>query len=159
MSAYYQAPMFNSQLKYFDDLVPVLQIVLMGEVPLFSDYLNFNSYGQEFLLQLIDFNVYPSFVLTKNPSSLLKDTDIEYIYTSEFDLWKDTVVEQYDFINDALRHVIGETLVSREVPVQGIVKNTYSNGVIIYINYTSTDKVYEGITIGAINYALGGDVQ
>jgi hypothetical protein len=159
MSSYYQAPMFNSQLKYFDDLVPVLQIVLMGEVPLFSDYLNFNSYGQEFLLQLIDFNVYPSFVLTMNPSSLLKDTDIEYIYTSEFDLWKDTVVEQYDFINDALKHVIGETLVSREVPVQGIVKNTYSNGVIIYINYTSTDKVYEGITIGAINYALGGDVQ
>ena len=159
MSSYYQAPMFNSQLKYFDDLVPVLQIVLMGEVPLFSDYLNFNSYGQEFLLQLIDFNVYPSFVLTMNPSSLLKDTDIEYIYTSEFDLWKDTVVEQYGFINDALKHVIGETLVSREVPVQGIVKNTYSNGVIIYINYTSTDKVYEGITIGAINYALGGDVQ
>ncbi len=159
MSSYYQAPMFNSQLKYFDDLVPVLQIVLMGEVPLFSDYLNFNSYGQEFLLQLIDFNVYPSFVLTMNPSSLLKDTDIEYIYTSEFDLWKDTVVEQYDFINEALKHVIGETLVSREVPVQGIVKNTYSNGIIIYINYTSTDKVYEGITIGAINYALGGDVQ
>ena len=159
MSSYYQAPMFNSQLKYFDDLVPVLQIVLMGEVPLFSDYLNFNSYGQEFLLQLIDFKVTSLFVMTKNPSSLLKDTDIEYIYTSEFDLWKDTVVEQYDFINDALKHVIGETLVSREVPVQGIVKNTYSNGVIIYINYTSTDKVYEGVTIGAINYALGGDIQ
>ena len=158
-SFYYQTPMFNSQLKYFDDLVPVLQIVLMGEIPMFSDYLNFNSYGQEFLLQLIDFNVYPSFVLTKNPSSLLKDTDIEYIYTSEFDLWKDTVVTEYTFINNALKNVIGETLVSREVPSQGIVKNTYSNGVIIYINYTSTDKVVEGITVGAINYALGGDIQ
>jgi hypothetical protein len=156
-SAYMGAPMFNSQLKYFDDLVPVLQIALMGKIPMFSDYLNFNSYGQDFLLQLVDFNVYPAYVLTMNESSKLKDTDIEYIYTSEFDLWKDTVVEEYNFINNALKHVIGESLTAREVVELGVVKNTYSNGVIIYINYTSKNKIVDGVTVEAINYALGGE--
>lgn len=158
-SAFMQTPMYNSQLKYFDDLVPVLQIVLMGKIPMFSDYLNFNSYGKEFLLQLVDFNVYPSYVLTMNESSLLKDTDIEYIYTSQFDLWKDTIVVEYGYINNALKHVIGESLVEREILELGVVKNTYSNGVIIYINYTSKSKVIDTITIEAENYALGGDIN
>jgi hypothetical protein len=156
-SAYMQAPMFNSQLKYFDDLVPILQIVLMGKIPMYSGYLNFNSYGQSFLLQLVDFNVYPAYVLTMNESSLLKNTDIEYIYTSQFDLWKDTIVFEYNYINDALKHVIGESLILREVIEQGVVKNTYSNGVVIYINYTSKTKVIDNITIDPSNYALGGE--
>jgi len=92
-----------------------------------------------------------------NESSKLKDTDIEYIYTSEFDLWKDTVVEEYNFINNALKHVIGESLTAREVVELGVVKNTYSNGVIIYINYTSKNKIVDGVTVEAINYALGGE--
>jgi hypothetical protein len=158
-SAFYRMPMFNSQVKYFDDLVPVLQIVLMGKIPMFTDYLNFNSYGQSFLLQLIDFNVYPSYLLSMNESSLLKDTDIEYLYTSEFDLWKDTVIEEYNYINDALKHVIGQSLVSREVVELGVVKNTYSNGVIIYVNYTSSNKVVDSITVEASNYALGGVIN
>ena len=158
-SAYMGMPMYNSQLKYFDDLVPVLEIVMMGKIPMFSNYLNFNSYGQSFLLQLVDFNVYPSYVLTMNEASKLKDTDIEYIYTSQFDLWKDTVVEEYNFINNALKHVIGEQLTSRVVLEQGIIKNTYTNGVIIYINYTSNDKIVDGITVSAQAYALGGVVE
>jgi len=156
-SAYMQAPMFNSQLKYFDDLVPILQIVLMGKVPMFTSYLNFNSYGQDFLLQLVDFNVYPAYVLSMNEASLLKNTDIEYLYTTQFDLWKDTIVFEYNYINEALKHVIGESLVSREVVEQGLVKNTYSNGIIIYINYTSRTRVIDDITIEASNYALGGE--
>jgi hypothetical protein len=158
-SAFYQTPMFNSQIKYFDDLVPVLQIVLMGRVPMFSDYLNFNSYGESFLLQLIDFNVYPAYLLSMNESSLLKDTDIEHLYTSEFNLWKDTIIEEYTYINNALKHVIGQSLVSREVVDLGLVKNTYSNGVIIYINYTSSNKVIDSITVEASNYALGGVIN
>ncbi len=154
--AFMNAPLYNSQLKYFDDLVPLLQIVLKGNMPMYSDYLNFNSFGIDQLLTLIDFGVYPSFVLSMNESSLLKDTDLEYIFTSEFDLWKDTVVFEYNYINDALKHVIGEPLVAREVIMTGLVKNTYANGKIIYVNYTSTDKVVDSITVDAFDYYVGG---
>jgi hypothetical protein len=50
-------------------------------------------------------------------------------------------------------------LVSREVVELGVVKNTYSNGVIIYVNYTSSNKVVDSITVEASNYALGGVIN
>ena len=158
-NAFMKTPMFNSQLNLFDDLVPLLQIVLMSEMPMFSNYLNFNSYGKEFLLQLVDFNVYPAYVLSMNEASNLKNTDIEHIYTSQFDLWKETVVEEYEYINNALKLVIGESLVSRVTLIPGLVKNTYSNGVIIYINYTSKTQVVDDVTIESLSYALGGDAN
>ena len=156
VNSFMGTPMFNSQLNFFDDLVPVLQISLMGKIPMFSNYLNFNSYGKDFLLQLVDFNVYPAYVLTMNKVSDLKNTDVNNIYTSEFALWKETIVDEYSFINDALKYVKGETMISRETVLPGVVKNTYSNGIIIYINYSSSSKTIDGITVGATTYVLGG---
>jgi len=156
-NAFLGMPLYNSQLKYFDDLVPLLPIVLVGKIPLYSDYLNFNSFGREQLLTLIDFGIYPSYIMTKNESSLLKDTDIEYIFTSQFDLWKDTVVEEYNDINNALKEVIGYGIKSREVLQLGLVKVTYDNNVSIYINYTTSDKTVEGITVLALDYLVRGE--
>ena len=157
VNAFMDTPLYNSQMTYFDDLVPVLQTVLRGLIPMFSDYLNFNSLGREQLLMLIDFGVYPSFILTKKQSSELKDTDVERFYTTEFDLWKDTVVNEYMFINDALKTVIGEQLLSRTIMSPGFVKNTYANGIDIYINYTSQTQADGSITVTPLSYRVEGD--
>lgn len=154
------APLYNSQLKYFDDLVPVLQTVLKGYVPMYSDYLNYNSLGREQILTLIDFGMYPSFLLTHEPSSLLKDTDVSRFFTTEFDLWKDTIVEEYDYINDALNHVINARIDARIVHELGIVEVVYDNGVSIWINYTSDVYTFEDGQIPAMDYLIiEGDVS
>jgi hypothetical protein len=155
-SDFYHAPLYNSQLKYYDDVVPLLQIVLKGSIEMYSSYLNFNSLGKETILNLIDFGMNPSYILTYEPSSNLKDTDIAYFYTTEFDLWKESVQEEYDYINNALKYVNGESITSRVVLDYGIVEVTYSNGVNIYINYTSNDYVVNDITIPSMDYYLGG---
>jgi hypothetical protein len=123
---------------------------------MYSSYLNFNSLGKETILNLIDFGMNPSYILTYEPSSNLKDTDIAYFYTTEFDLWKESVQEEYDYINNALKYVNGESITSRVVLDYGIVEVTYSNGVNIYINYTSNDYVVNDITIPSMDYYLGG---
>lgn len=153
-------PLYNSQLKYYDDLVPVLQTVLKGYTPMYSSYLNYNSLGREQILTLIDFSVYPSYLLTKQPSSLLKDTDVSRYFTTEFDLWKDTVVDEYNYINDALKYVINARIESRVVHDLGIVEISYDNDVSIFINYTSSDYDYEGILIDSMDYlVVGGDAS
>jgi hypothetical protein len=154
------APLYNSQLKYFDDLVPVLQTVLKGYVPMYSDYLNYNSLGQEQILTLIDFGVYPSFLLTHESSSLLKDTDVSRFFTTEYDLWKNTIVEEYDYINNALRHVINARIDARVVHDLGIVEVIYDNGISIWINYSSSEVVFEGGVLPAMDYVIiGGDAS
>lgn len=150
------APFYNSMLQYFDDLVPILQIVLSQDMDLYSNYLNFNSYGKEQLLMMIDFHMYPSYILSQEQASYLKDTDISYYFTTEFDLWKDTVVSEYQYVNDALRHVDGQGIVGRTVIEAGLVKVTYSEGSVIYINYTSQDKTVDEGIVRAMDYLVGG---
>jgi hypothetical protein len=150
------APFYNSELQYFDDLVPILQIVLSQDMDLFSNYLNFNSYGKEQLLMLIDFHMNPSFILTEQKASMLKDTDIAYYFTTEFNLWKDTIVSQYDYVNEALKHVDSQGIVARTVLEAGLVKVTYSEGTIIYINYTSEDHMVDDGLVRAMDYLVGG---
>ena len=157
--AFTSAPFYNSELQYFDDLVPILQIVLSEDMDLFTNYLNFNSYGKEQLLMMIDFHMYPSFILSEEKASMLKDTDISYYYTTQFDLWKSTVSSQYDYVNDALASVAGVGMVSRTVVSPGFVEVVYENDVVIYINYTSEDKVTEDGIVPAMDYLLGGDAE
>jgi hypothetical protein len=154
--SFYEVPLYNSQMKYYDDLIPLVQIVLHGTMDLFGPHLNFNSLGKEQILGMIDFGVNPSYILTQEPSSSLKDTDMSQLFTTEFGLWKSSVVETYTYVNDALRHVDGEFITARTVLDTGIVKVEYSNNVTIYVNYTSSDYAVEGIIIPALDYHVGG---
>ena len=157
-NGYMQTPLYNSQLKYFDDLVPLLQIVLKGYIPMYSPHLNYNSLGQEQILALIDFGVAPSYILTEEASSLLKDTDVQEFYTTEFNLWQDSIVDSYHYIDGALSHVINASIVDRDVLDLGVVKVTYDNGVSIYVNYTTTDFITGDGVIPREDYlVVGGD--
>ena len=123
---------------------------------LYSSYANFYAYPREELLRLIDYNVYPSFIVTNESSSLLEKTNLNNIYSSKFDDLKTAVTTYYEFVNTPLKHVVGASLVSRTVPANGIVINKYSNNVEIIVNYTNTTQVVNGITVDAMNYYVGG---
>lgn len=153
---FFGAPLFNSQLKYYDDLVPLLPIALSGHMDLYGQFMNFNSLGREQTLMLIDFNINPSFILSEQESNELSGTDIEYMFSTHFEKWEESVIEDYHYMNDALQYVRGEAIESRDVLEMGVVEVTYSNGVVIVINYTSQDVTYDGTTINPLDYHVGG---
>jgi len=156
LESYYDMPLYNNQYSYFDDLVPVLPIVLSGYVEMFSSHLNFNSLDKQQLLMMIDFNIYPSYLLTQERPSKLAGTDLESFYSSEFDVWNQTIIEEYEWINQALMHVQGEEITSRDIPDEGIVVIGYSNGVEIVINYTNNTYIYDDQTVQPISYLVRG---
>lgn len=157
IEAYYSMPIYNNQYNFFDDLVPLLPIVLSGYVEMFSDQLNYNSQGTQLLLMMIDFNIYPTYGLTMERPSMLSGTDAEYFFSSDFDSWKDTIVSEYGFINMALSSVMGETVVSRLIPENGVSVVTYSNNVQIIVNYTHESISYDGETITPLSYLVRGE--
>ena len=81
---------------------------------------------------MIDYHLYPSFIITEKASHHLLNTGSENIYTSEYQSWKEAIISEYHFVNDALRFVKDATLNKREILAPGFVKNSYDNGVIIY---------------------------
>ena len=153
---FFEAPLYNSQLKYFNDLVPLLSIVLSGQMEMMSAFLNFNSLGRSQILRLIDFNIYPSYLLTEERPSLLKGSDLERMFATEFDLFEAIIVDEYTMINNALSHVRGATIVSRDVIDVGVVEVSYSNGVTITINYGFSAYLKNGTTINAQDVLIEG---
>ena len=156
MEQMFAVPLYNSQLSYFDDLVPLLPIVLSGHVTMFSDFLNFNSLGQEQLLRLIDFGVHPSFMVSNERASTLRGTDIEHLFATHFSAWETTIIQQHRFVDDALRHVQGAQLIARDVLALGVVEVTYDNGVSFIINYTHAPFIFEGTQVPALDVLVLG---
>lgn len=152
-SEYYQLPLYNSQHHFFTDLVPFLPIVLKGFLECYSPYLNFNALGKEQILNLIDFGVNPSYIITWEATTKLLYTRANHYYSTRYADFREQILETYHYMNNALKAVHGSAVVAREVLDDGVVKVSYENGRSIYINYSS--KPYRGeVNIEAEDYLV-----
>ncbi|KFZ26690.1 MAG: hypothetical protein KQ78_01007 [Candidatus Izimaplasma bacterium HR2] len=156
IDSYFDFPLYSSQFLTFDDTVPFFAIALSNVVDLYSPYANFFPQERDVLLRMIDFHVYPSFVLTEESSKKLKDTNLESIYSSKYDSLKPAVYTYYEFVNNALKYTIDATIINREVIEEGVVRVTYSNDVWIIINYTDVILVFDQHTVEPKSYLVGG---
>lgn len=154
---YLQMPVGNSQYIYETDAVPFLQMVLCGTMEMYAPYANFSFYTQDCILRMIDYNVSPSFILSKDPSWNLADTYSANLYSTEFSLYEDKIADTYGQINGALSQVQGYDWVAREVVENGVVVNTYVSGSqtrYVVINYTDNAVTCQGITVPALTAAV-----
>ncbi len=142
MDAYYDIPLTNSGYLYTTDTIPFLQIVFAGYIPYYGTALNFSSDLQMDLLKHADFGVYPSFFLTNEVTAKILNTKSSWIYTSSFNQWEQEIERTYQWLDDLLGPVKGESIVARQVLEEGVVATVYSNGKQIIVNYT--DKPFNG---------------
>ncbi|WP_163536079.1 DUF5696 domain-containing protein [Gracilibacillus sp. YIM 98692] len=149
---YLDIPMYTSNYQFVTDTVPFLQIVLKGDIPYYASFSNFHYNPEDELLRMIEYGAYPSFYLTSEPSHELMHTPSNDLYTSQFDDWEDTIVEQYKVMKETLGKVEGETIKDRIVHETGVVEVKYSNGISIYVNYTNRKKDIDGISIEEKGY-------
>ncbi len=153
-----QMDVYNSQYLIMTDTVPFLQILLQGSMELYAIYANFSFYTQTDILRMIDYNVYPSFVLTEQPSYVLTHTNSSIYYSTEFSLYEDLILAMYEQMNPILREVINDSWVNREVLTIGVILNTYASGKQIIVNYQDVDYSHQGQTIPALSArVLGGE--
>ena len=145
MDAYFDIPLSDSGYIYTSDVVPFIQIVLAGYVPYYGTALNFSSNNVDDLLRHADFGIYPSYYLTYEPTAKILNTRSSWIYTSSYTQWAPEVNRAYQWLNQLLGPVKGQTIISREYLADGVVAVTYSNQKQIIVNYT--DQPY---TSGAI---------
>ncbi len=154
---YLSAPVYGTQFLIETDTVPFLQLVLNNTMEMYAPYSNFSFYTQSDMLRMIDYNVYPSFVLTDNPAYLLTDTNSKNFYSTEYDLYQELIPSIYGYVNEALKYALGSDWVDRTVLENGVIRNTYSNGVEIIINYTEDNYDYDGVIISGESYEVVGE--
>ena len=148
-------PLGSSEYMYVDEEVPFLSLVLKGILPMYSDYVNFEADKTEFFLQLVESGVYPSFYLTHENSSALIYTNSSDLFSTQFDIYKDIVIEYDAALRAIAEQVEGAFIIDHVRMDNGVTKVTYDNGVVIYVNYSENSAAVDGITIDALSYKVG----
>ena len=143
MQAYYDIPLTDSGYIYTSETVPFLQIVLSGYVPYYGPALNFSSNLQDDLLAHVDSGTYPSYFITNEVTARILDTRANWIYTSSIDQWSESIQQAYEWLNNLLGPVKGESIVARQVLRDRVVATTYSNGIQLIVNYS--DQPYYAV--------------
>jgi hypothetical protein len=149
LDRFLQAPVYSSQFLIQTDTVPFLQLVINNNMEMFAPYSNFSFYTQQDVLRMIDYNLFPSFVLTHQPSYQLSLTNSARFYSTEYVEYKALIEQIYHEINDSLKHVKHAEWIDRQVLANGVIMNRYDNQKIVIINYTQEAFVYRDTVIDA----------
>ena len=149
-----QMPAGTSQYVFETDTVPFLQLVLHGTMEMYAPYSNFSFYAQSDILKMIDYNMSPSFILSKEPSYYLADTVSSDLYSTEFAQYEALIGSIYNSVNKVLSKVSGYEWTDRTVLEDGVILNTYQNGQdmkYVVINYTDHTVSWQGNEIGGLS--------
>lgn len=149
-----QMPAGTSQYVFETDTVPFLQLVLHGTMEMYAPYSNFSFYSQSDILKMIDYNMSPSFILSRQPSYYLADTASSDLYSTEFAQYEALIGNIYNSVNTVLSKVSGYEWTDRTVLENGVILNTYQNGQdmrYVVINYTDNEVAWQENKIGGLS--------
>lgn len=135
---YRNIPVSCSQDLYETDSVPFLQLVLSGNMTMVAPYANNSFYCKIDLLKSIEYNVYPSYLLTEADNVDLSKTTLRNESSTRYANWKATILASYEFIADVLAQVEGQQMLKHTRLNESVFASTYENGT-IYVNYGAAD--------------------
>lgn len=147
LDSYSRVPIESNKYSYMTDSIPFLQMVLHGRVALYSDFVNYVSDYGLYSLRLVEYGVSPAFIVSAEPTHKLRHTNLEYLFTTEFALWKDTILAMNQEVGGKLADLKAMTIVYHRYVAPGIAETTYSDGTIILVNYTASAYDHEGIVV------------
>lgn len=153
------APMSATEYFIVDETIPLYQMIVHGCVDYAGKAINTLTSEdiRTDLLRLIEYGASTRYVFTWEDATEMKYTGLNKFYATTFASWADEAVENYRYVNDALAQVSGAQMTAHESLTADVKKVTYSNGVVIYINYGKTEAQADGYTIPAKDYlAMGG---
>jgi hypothetical protein len=153
------APLMDSKYFIVDESIPLYEMILHGCVDYTGLPLNCEDSvnPKKDLLHLIEYGASCRYIFTNEDAAQMKYTGLNCFYATTFSAWKNTAAEAYAFLNDALAPVSGALMVDHETLSNGVIRVTYDNGVLIYINYGDTPLDADGLTVPAQGYRLGGE--
>lgn len=150
----YEMPSSHSGYMVFSDTIPFMQMVLKGYVDYYAPYSNFNADRQKEMLQMVEQGAYPSWIVTNQNSLELLNTPSAWLYTSEYNVWKGEMIEEYKYVAQALNSVAGAKILQHEKLAEGVIRVSYDNGVSFVINYTENAYNQGGISVGSMDYTV-----
>lgn len=149
-------PLGDNEYMIVDEDIPLYELIVHGSIDYCGDVYNLADVKseKELLLTMIEYGAAPHFVFTMAETTEMKYSGLNMNYSTTFATWKDKAVAVYEELDAVLSQVSGETMVAHEILQDGVRKVTYSNDVVIYVNYNNADVLADGVNIPAMGYVV-----
>lgn len=152
---YVNVPMDESRLVFVDYSIPWYQVVIHGLVPYTSYPGNVRNDPRREFLKMIEYGALPSFELTYEDSALLMETPYATLFSSQYELWVDTILEEYLAANVEMGYLQTMAMTGHRQLARNVFETTYLDGSRVLVNYRDEAFVTEdGIEIGPLDYVL-----
>lgn len=147
MSKIYSSPFYSSGYSIFDEEIPFYQIVLHGMIDLTGES-QFTSEDRNInYLKAVETGTQLLYEGMAASSSNIVDTDYDYLYGTDFNLWCDDAVNKYNEYQPLLKKVYDSKIKNHSKLGDGIYRTVFENGVEVTVNYNSDEITVEGITV------------
>jgi hypothetical protein len=131
---YLDMPMYTSNYSYIAAEVPFLPMVLKGSLPYYAPYANFEPNREEFCLRMIEYGALPSFLLTAESPEGLRDTNSDYVCSSQLEVFLPAIVEYSGIFRELSEAVGSSEMSSHEILASGVSRTSYASGVSVLVN-------------------------
>ncbi len=146
----------SSHYRIADETVPFLQMVLHGSIKLYTTPINLASNSETALLRAIEYGMLPNFQVTYEDSSILKHSEYSDNYASGYQSWRQDILDAHAVASESLKGLIGCVIVNHAQVADQVYATTYSNGDVVYVNYSQTDVTVGGCVVPARGYYREG---
>ncbi|MCD7841983.1 MAG: DUF5696 domain-containing protein, partial [Lachnospiraceae bacterium] len=151
-------PLTGNDYYIIDEDVPFYEMLIHGYIDYSGDVINLSDTSDEtdIILSLIENGASPHYMFSYQSSSDIKNTSVNYFYSTEYSTWSDDALYVYTEVNNALKYVNGAEIVEHEILSSNVRAVTYSNGVTIYVNTGTKDETVDGVKVPARSYTVEG---
>lgn len=152
----YDLPDMDSGYPVFQQQIPFYQMVVHGHVPYTSiEYGNGTDDFQKLKLKWIEYGSIPTYILTSQDTSLLKDTELKQLFTSRYSDFRGEILALCNEWETRLKGFDSAEMVYHDRSGD-LATVRYSNGKTIFINYGETEKTVNGVKIAPMDYTVVG---
>ncbi len=150
------AHMTANKYLIIDEEVPFFQMVLHGYVDYAGKAVNLEDAAdlRQVLLRAVEYAASPHFLLTAKSASYLKSTALNFLYSTEFEVWKDVCADMYAEINAVHKRLRGVAMTEHIIHSRDVREMRYQDGTSVYVNYGPDPQTVDGVAVPPAGYAV-----
>lgn len=152
-------PTSSSGFNIADEEVPFYEMVIHGSIEYAGSAMNVDD-NQDLnsqLLRSLELGAAPHFVWSYEPSSKLKYTTFDAMFSTQYKDWYDDAILMYEEANSVLSKVSHSRMEEHIRLQEGVTEVKYENGISIIVNYSDKAVTVDGKTVEAQYYLVGGE--
>lgn len=146
----------SSDYALFSHTIPFRQLVMNGMSTYTTENVNMSSMPTEYyVLQAAELGADLKFLLTGKNVDVLKDSNYSYLYSTQYDNWKDTIQEVYGECNEIFKKIGTKEIVNHYMLAEKVFCTEYATGVKVITNYNLVEvQLEDGQEIAGLGYLI-----